>query len=211
MSDGDEIDLIQGLKTGCPEAQRRLWDSHYEAVFGFVAIAILKGRAFHDAEDITQDAFLRAFRSIGTFRGDCRLRTWLITLARHAAVDHRRREASRSPPNGAVNDPEVLEGVADPHDSPRTGPAAGLLAEERRYHLVDLLAKLPEAQREVVVHRNLNGLSVAETAVLMGKSEGAVKMLHARTLRGLAERGGAPGSYFADLLTRKGAAGHDGE
>ncbi len=167
MSDGDEIELVQGLKEGREESQRLLWESHHEAVLQFVFVAILKGRGHHDAEDIAQEALLRAFRSIGTFRGDCRLRTWLISLARHAAADYRRRKANRRPPNGSVSEPEVLEGVADPHVCSRTGPAAGILAEERRYHLLRLLAQLPEAQREVVAHRILNGQSVAETAVLM--------------------------------------------
>ncbi len=131
-----------------------------------------------EARDLTQDVFLRAFRAIGSFRGDAALRTWLFRIAVNESRNRfrwwkrRRRDAIISlDADLGGSDLKVADTIAD--DS--IGPEEAALMREREYVLSVALSELPALFREAVVLCDVQGLSYEETAAALGISIGTVK------------------------------------
>ena len=139
-------------------------------------------RNHDDAEDAVQDAYLRAFRAFAGFEGD-QMRPWLLAIVRNVAyrmLQDRRRagnvvEFTRSGTDGAVDDGPVSE---------EPSPEAALIAECDRQSLHEALAELPLVYREIVVLRDLEGLSYKDIAVTTCVPVGTVM---SRLSRGRAE------------------------
>jgi len=128
-----------------------------------------------DAEEIVQEAFLRAHRSIRFFHGDSRFGTWLYRIALNEALMRRRAAARR--PTGSIDEmcPRLSDiGFALPDGCPE---GADVLAERRQ--LVDrvyaALGALDETHRAAIVLRDLEGLSAAEAAEVLGVSADVVR------------------------------------
>ena len=134
-----------------------------------------------DADDVTQDAFLRAFHRLARFRGESPFRTWLLRIAHNAALDALARE--RAAPVDAPSD-EAEHGAA--RASGRT-PAEQLEVSERRNRLASKLRLLQPAHRAVLVLRDLEGLSYDEIAAVTGSPLGSVKGRLHRARRELIE------------------------
>jgi RNA polymerase sigma-70 factor (ECF subfamily) len=130
-----------------------------------------RGRGAGDPDDLTGDVFVSVTRGVGSFRGDsAALRRWVFTIAHHRMVDdYRRGEQHR----------EVS--VAELPDAPHADVTVG------DDDLTDALAMLTDDQREVVVLRFVADLAVKDVARILGKRQGAVKMLQARGLERLHE------------------------
>ena len=137
--------------------------------------AVLLG-AGADADDVVQEAFVKAYRQISRYRGESGFRPWLLAIV---ANETRNLHRSRRRRDGLV-----LRAAA--HEQPEQAapdPADTVLADERRQHLVDQIRLLDARDREVLVLRFLLDLSEAETAVTLGLPKGTVK---SRTSRALA-------------------------
>jgi len=138
-----------------------------------------------DAEEVAQDALVRAYAALGTYDAErirgLRLKPWLATIAVNLARNRRRRTADRRPASSL--EPMVAAGL-EPRMPVTAGPVE--LAERRdaRRRLAEGLLTLTPAMREAIVLRHVDGLSVAETAVALGRPEGTVK---AQVHRGLAQ------------------------
>jgi len=147
----------------------------FRATGGSVA-AYLRTRNVSDPDGVANDVFLRAFRTIHTFRGDAdRFRSWLFTIAHNAAIDdarRRRRRIAESP----------LEDVAEPVGGDVEADVSAALADDRVRTLLDQLS--PD-QREVIALRVIADLSVEQTAAVVDKSYEAVKALQRRGLAAL--------------------------
>lgn len=139
----------------------------------------------HDAEDVTQESFVTAYRAIGSYRGDGSLRGWLLRIATRQAF---RRLAQRRPiaDIGAV--PEAF--IADS----RTDPGRVVAAAELRTDLRDAVESLPDPYREVVALRFFAELSLAEVAEATGRPINTVKTHLRRGLERLRPLIGAPGT-----------------
>jgi RNA polymerase sigma-70 factor, ECF subfamily len=159
----------------------RLYRRYVDRVYGY-AFYLLGDH--HDAEDVTERTFVAALAAIDGFRDEgATFRAWLFRIAHNQlanALRSRQRQQAAS-----------LEVVAEPrvHADP-----AGLfsLVEEAR-GLRRALEQLPDDRRQVVVLRFVDGLSAREIGAVLGRSEGAVRVLQHRALRQLAEmlaRGG---------------------
>jgi RNA polymerase sigma-70 factor, ECF subfamily len=109
----------------------------------------------HDAEDVTQESFVAAYRAIGTFRGEGSLQGWLLRIATRQAF---RRLAQRRPTADIAAVPEPI--LADT----RTDPPGVLVAAERRDELRAAVEALPDPYREIVALRFFAELSLAEVA-----------------------------------------------
>jgi len=156
-----------------PHLVRALIDGVYSG-----ALRLTGSRA--DAEDVTQEAFLRAYRALGAYPPgrirELRPREWVWTIALNLCRS-RARSAARHP--GAA-----LDAASLPAD-PAPGPEQEALATAGGEALAAHLARLPWAQRAAVVLRHVNGLPYAEVAAALGRPVGTVKADVHRGLRQL--------------------------
>lgn len=180
--------LLARLQVGEEEAQRIVFEQYYEVVHHHV---LYKEARKYDADEITNETFFRAFRDAVKFRGESSFKTWLISLAKHAAVDFYRSPKNRSIAAPQIEDEEGPDVPAQPqalctspgHSVPN--PLEKLLQKEEKQRFSQHLASLSKQHRDVIVFRLIDGLSTRETARLMGKTEGAVKMLLLRAMEQL--------------------------
>jgi RNA polymerase sigma-70 factor (ECF subfamily) len=182
----DERELLRRAGGGDHEAFRQLVDRHKERVFR-VCLGFIHDP--EDAEDLTQDVFLEVYKSARRFRGDSRLGTWIYRIAVNRSLNRLRdRRARPWWRRGRDHGDEVpLEQVP----SPRETPEILLDRKERREILRAALGRLPKAQRVAFTLHNVEGMSHADIAVVMGCSISAVESrIHRakRSLRGLLVR-----------------------
>lgn len=155
----------------CKQGDERAWSELVEATYRDVYTLCLRilGNP-HDASEATQDAYLKAWRGLQSFRGDAMFETWLYRVASNSALSkHRSRRRRQSHESGLQDD--VLTEI------PATGSVeatAGARIEVRE--LEAALARLPEQHRTVVVLRDVYGMNIEEIAKQLGISETAAKV-----------------------------------
>ena len=167
--------LVGRAQDGDGEAFGRLYDAYADTVYRYIYYRV-SNKAL--AEDLTSETFLRALRRISTFTWQGRdFGAWLVTIARNLVADHFKSSRHRlEVPTGEMLDSD--ESVASPEES--------VLAYLSNRALLDAVKQLNSQQQECVTLRFLHGLSVAETAQIMGKNDGAIKTLQYRAIRTLA-------------------------
>lgn len=175
-----EAALVERARQGDRGAFRQIVETHQGDVY-YLALGLL--RHPEDAEDVVQDVFIRAYKSLGRFRAEASLGTWLYRVALNACRDHqrKRRFASLQQSLGLFTEPESrwIERRADA--DPERGAASTRIAAD-----VDrALEQLSPAERKVFVLRQYNQLSIKETARVIGRAEGTVKNLLFRALKKL--------------------------
>ena len=134
-----------------------IYRQHAQTVYKFL---LSQTRDPDLAEELTQDTFYQAVRSIDRFDGRCKVSVWLCQIARHLWYQHLRR-TRRETPTADEDLPEV----------PVPSAEEGLLAQAGQLELLRQVHGLPEAQREVVYLRAFGGLSFREIGDVMGKTE----------------------------------------
>jgi len=170
------VALVELAKKGDAEAFGQLYDHYVSTIYRYIYYRV----GTHVlAEDLTSETFLRALRALSSFRWQGRdFGAWLVTIARNLVTDHFKSGRFRL---------EVATGEILDYDSASDGPEDDVLSRLTNEALVTALKKLGSEQQECLVLRFLNGLSVAETAKVLSKSEGAVKQLQLRAVRNLAK------------------------
>ncbi|WP_344053661.1 ECF subfamily RNA polymerase sigma factor, BldN family [Streptomyces thermoalcalitolerans] len=169
------MELVERAQAGEPEAFGRLYDQYSDTVYRYIYYRV-GGRA--TAEDLTSETFLRALRRIGTFTWQGRdFGAWLVTIARNLVADHFKSSRFRL---------EVTTGEMLDANEVERSPEDSVLESLSNAALLDAVRRLNPQQQECVTLRFLQGLSVAETARVMGKNEGAIKTLQYRAVRTLA-------------------------
>jgi len=163
--DGAETpELLERLRAGDARAFEALVVGHQHRVFG-LALRMLNDAA--EAEEIAQETFLRAHRSLAEFRGDAKLSTWLYAIASRLCLN---RLASSDRRVARPGD-EMLLRVADERQGPDVEAERGEL--EAALHRA--IAELPEERRIVVVLRDLHGLAYDEIARVLDLELGTVR------------------------------------
>jgi len=161
-----ERETVDRACQGDQAALADLYDWYMPRVYRY---AVARVGNTSDAEDLTEEVFLRMLGAIGTFRWkDVPFSSWIFRIAHNHVATHFRRAAQRGGPTTPI--PEEL--IDWRHD------VAGSI--EHRITLEEVRAateRLPEAQREVIALRFAVGLSIADTAKTLGKREGNVKAL----------------------------------
>lgn len=158
----DDAQLIAAWQGGDERAAAELVRRHARVLARFLAGA---GAAESDLDDLVQETFIRAFRAIGSFRRQCKFRTWLLAIGGNALKDLGRRDARRR----IVPLDERLESRdGDPHQR-----AEATETEER---LRRGLTRLPRMQREVFLLRAQQGLEYDEIAAALDTSPGAARV-----------------------------------
>ncbi|MGI5197244.1 ECF subfamily RNA polymerase sigma factor, BldN family [Streptomyces sp. CA-288835] len=169
------MDLVERAQDGEAEAFGRLYDQYSDTVYRYIYYRV-GGKA--TAEDLTSETFLRALRRIGTFTWQGRdFGAWLVTIARNLVADHFKSSRFRL---------EVTTGEMLDANEVERSPEDSVLESLSNAALLDAVRRLNPQQQECVTLRFLQGLSVAETARVMGKNEGAIKTLQYRAVRTLA-------------------------
>lgn len=155
------VHAVARAQAGDRDAIRFLYVRYKDNVYGYVLSMV---RDQHEAEDVTQHVFLKLMSVIGKYQPrEVPFTSWILRVARNVTLDHLRQ---RRP----VPCEEVYEPGREIDDSGR----------ERRWALKQALEALPEDQRGVVALRHLVGLTPAEIAVRMGRSESSIHGLHHR-------------------------------
>jgi RNA polymerase sigma-70 factor, ECF subfamily len=183
----DEDFLVAKAKSGHSEAFGELYKRHQSRTYR-AALRILRNQ--QDAEDAVQRAFQRALLNLQRFREDSTFATWLTRIVINEALMLLRQRRSREPFKDNRSVEEQRDGAVVVVDK-RPTPEELLCENERHTALLKAIGRLRENLRVVVLHRELKGLTSAETAEILGLTVGAVKAraFHAkRFLRKCLER-----------------------
>ena len=173
------------MRGGDPDAYAELVHRHAQVA---VRTASLLG-ACSDAEDVVQEAFVKAYGGLSRFRDGAAFRPWLLRIVANETMNLHRTATRRSAREQSAwqrTEPLLRPDTDD--------PAAAALSVERRAELVHGLAQLSEAHRQVVTCRYLLELDEAETAAVLDWAKGTVKSRLHRALRQLAKALPAPGT-----------------
>lgn len=176
----DERALVDRARDGDRDAFRAIFDAHRDAVY---RLALSLTRDPDTAEDVVQDVFLKAYRSLPRFRGDAKLGSWLYRITVNADRDRRRRARLRGF--------QVALGLrARPEepwveDRPDADPERRTAGRGLRRDVARAIDRLTPAERSVFILRQLEGRSIRDAAQILGRAEGTVKNLFFRALRRL--------------------------
>ena len=176
-------ELVARAKAGELDAFEALTNRYEQKVY---SLALRMLRQEQDAEDVTQQAFLSAMQNLGGFRGDASFATWLLRIATHAAlkVIRKRKGLPTVSLEEATEETDGYDTIPHPEYIAdwRQSPEELVRQHETQRLLEDALAKLDEKHRLVFLLRDVEGLSVKETAEALGLSEAntKVRLLRAR-------------------------------
>jgi RNA polymerase sigma-70 factor (ECF subfamily) len=199
--------LIQRVRDGEHDLFYELIRPYERRIYA-AAFAILRNEA--DAEDVAQEALLKAFKHIGQFRSESRFSTWLIQITINEARMRIRRSHANimEPIDGRQGDGQDGEGSYTPRDFAdwREIPSETLERNEVRQKLAEALAGLGQIYREVFVLRDMQHLSIEETAKTLGISAASVKtrLLRARLMLRDLLAPGLGGAWGSRLSFEKG-------
>jgi RNA polymerase sigma-70 factor (ECF subfamily) len=173
---GRLIALVELARQGDAEAFGLLYDHYQGSVYRFL---FYRTRSATLAEDLASETFFRALRNMQNFRWQGKdFGAWLMTIARNLATDHFKAGRTRL---------ELTTEDMGLHDDATEGPETAVLASLTNELLLKALTDLPSEQKDCLIMRFLQGMSIAETAEVLGRSEGAVKQLQLRGVRNLAK------------------------
>jgi RNA polymerase sigma-70 factor (ECF subfamily) len=177
----DEVDLsllVRATQHGDEDAFRALYRALQPGLLRY-----LQALVGDDAEDVASEAWLQIAQDLDGFPGSGCFRAWVLTIARHRALDHLRRLRRRP----VV--PTPVEHLPEMTDTDAGEKAAELMSTD---WAVSVIARLPRDQAEAVLLRVVVGLDAKTAAEVLGKRPGAVRMAACRGLRRLAECLGEP-------------------
>lgn len=200
MTELEQKALIGRIVAGESELFETLVREHQGRVYGLALRMVSEPM---DAEDCAQEAFLKAFRSLSGFRFESSFASWLYRLTSNVCLDflrarRRRAETSLTSPDDDGDD------LALPIPDPADGPEALAERSELREQVRAALAQLPDDSRQVLLLRELGGLSYDEIADETGLELGTVKSRIFRARRRLADILRADGNFSAQYSSEKG-------
>lgn len=172
--------LARLAASGDREAFQQIVEANKQRMFS-VARTVIQDLGL--AEDIVQDAFIKAYKALPDFRGDSRLSTWLHRITYLTAIDYRRRETRQLE---LVDDEDATQAVVDssPNSRSETSLSRGQLS--RQIH--QAMDQLTEFEQVVFSMRHLQNFRLKEIAVVLDRSEGTIKNILFRAVRKLREQ-----------------------
>jgi RNA polymerase sigma-70 factor, ECF subfamily len=169
----DEAQMIAAILAGDTQLYHQLILPYERSVF-MMALSYMKNEA--DAEEVAQEAFLKAFRHLATFRGEAKFSTWLIGIALNEARSRLRREGVLR--MESIDDTPFEDGHTSPAILPdwREVPSEALERKEVRLMLQKAITNLPTIYREVFILRDVEEMNNVETAEALSITVGNVKV-----------------------------------
>lgn len=172
-----EQELVSRARQGDQDAFAQLVETNQNKIY---TLALRMTGNPEDGADLAQEAFLRAWRSLPSFQGESSFSTWLYRLTSNLCIDFLRREKRRKAAVSVTSlDDEDSSAPAEVPDH-RFSPESELERRELRAAVGQALLKLSDEHRQVLVLRELEGLSYAEIAAQLTLEEGTVKSRIAR-------------------------------
>lgn len=173
-TDDIDHDLITDFKNGSAKAMEEIIRRYEGPVFNFV---LRMCGHVQDAEDVMQETFLSAFRSLPNFREKTKLKNWLFRIASRACIKKRRKKKSAPHQEIPLETLLVQEGPQGKHEIPdgSSDPAGELLRSELRQVIEEGIRSLPPKYRLVFNLRDFNGFDTEETAEILGITPQSVK------------------------------------
>lgn len=171
MTREQELTVIRRVQRGDTDAFEALVAAYEKNVFN-VALQMTGNR--EDAQDMTQEAFLKAYSSLSSFRGDSKFSSWLYRIVSNVCLDFKRRQGRRPSSSLTVEDDEgenIQLDIADESQSPEALLERKMTREAVRAGL----QQLPDEQRQILLLREIQGLSYEEIGEAMGLEAGTVK------------------------------------
>ena len=160
-----EENLVRQAIDGNQSAFTQLYDEHFDKVYRYIYFRVSNR---DEAEDLTQEVFIKALRGIGSYKWrDVHFTSWLFRIAHNQVIDYIRKQAKEK--RATLDEAATVVGDGDP-----------VVMTEQKSEIEELtkaLKKLPAAQQEVISLRFIAGMPIAEVAKTLGKSEGTVKAL----------------------------------
>jgi len=181
----DEHELVRRVQAGDPSAFRTFVERYQRDVYG---LAYDLCGNHHDAEDLSQDVFIKAHRALGGFRADAKVGSWLYRITMNAFLDSRRRKpvqvVSLHAPGGTDGADEV------PLDLPATGLTPDGIARDARIRedVERALDVLSAQERTVFVMRHYHDMTIRDISTSLSIAEGTVKSMLFRSIRKLRDR-----------------------
>ena len=165
--------LVQMSAEGNEKSFSQLVSIYEDSVFN-MAMYITKNR--EDALDVSQEVFLKLWRTLESFRGECSIKSYLMKLTKNTALDLKRRNSYRQTVSLTMeNDEGELSQLDIADTSEDANPQEAYLRRERIEKVRRAISELDEEHRQVIVMREMNGMSYREISDALGINEGTVK------------------------------------
>lgn len=178
-SRAEDAAMVQAVRDGEVGAYRGLVEKYQQRVYTII-FGVLRNQ--EDARDLTQDAFVKAYNSLDGFRLESSFFTWLYRIAMNLAIDATRRKKRRptSSFDEEVATREADGGIAETHHD--LNPRRELERKELYGRIMDAIDTLPDDQKQVILLREVDGLSYKEIAEVLDVAEGTVmsRLFYAR-------------------------------
>ena len=165
MAAQDELDLIKNILAGNARAFEQLVLRHQDKIYGFVYNMV---RNDMDAEEITQDVFVKAYRNLDRFKGDAKFTTWLFSIAHNTTASYYRKKRIQT--NSLEDDSPAMG-----HESQMETSIESLKKEERDRFIHQAMEKMAPQQRMLIQLFYLDELSIKEIEDISGLNAGTIK------------------------------------
>jgi RNA polymerase sigma-70 factor (ECF subfamily) len=173
--------LVERARGGLSDAFRVLVERHSRSVFRLAYRMTLNE---FDADDVVQETFLRAYRSLGRFDGRSEFSTWIYRIAVNCSLDLQRARGKRAELSTGSQDADGLEATLT---APDPGPHRVALSGQMRQIVDRTLAGLSPLERTAFLLRHVEGMPVPEISAVLGRNDGATKHSIFRAVRKLRE------------------------
>jgi RNA polymerase sigma-70 factor (ECF subfamily) len=171
----DDTLLVREAQRGNRAAFEELVRHYDQAV---LRLAMHLTGSEHEAQDIYQDAFLKAYKSVGNFRFECSFYTWIYRIVTNLCLDHLRKRSSRQRDLTTTLSPDgETEEVVDrmPDQRPSASPERNFAGRELRLMIVRALDRLSPRERMVFELKHYHGLKLRTVATILNTTEGTIK------------------------------------
>jgi len=196
MTIEEELSVIKKVLDGDPNAFEELVLANQKNVYN---LALKMTKSEDDALDISQEAFLKAYRQLGIFRAESRFSVWLYRMTYNLCIDLLRKKPKAQVVSISAYQDDSGEATDIEIPDLRELPDESIMRKELREEIAESIEVLGQKHREIFVMREVNGMSYIEIADTLGISEGTVKSRLARARLSLAnillEKGTFPDSY----------------
>lgn len=181
----DELELVRRVQAGDAFAFREFVQRYQRDVYG---IAYDLCGNHHDAEDLSQEVFIKAHRALGTFRADAKPGSWLYRITMNTYLDSKRRKPVRLVSLHAPRDAEPGDDHPIDMPAPTAGPDRVTHSAQVREDVERALAVLSAQERTVFVMRHYHDMPIRDISTALSIAEGTVKSMLFRSIRKLREQ-----------------------